>query len=73
MRNLRKTGQKAGSLGKSLLIQETELGGANWNQHLTVDTQKIRQLGYAEKYSIAQAIENTLAWEKCDAEEKENS
>lgn len=37
---------------------------ANWKQHLTVDTTKIReQLGYTEQYTIEDALKNALHWE----------
>lgn len=46
-------------------LRENDESGANWKQDLTMDTGKIRAaLGYTEKYSVEQALKNTLDWEE---------
>lgn len=52
-------------------LQENDESGANWKQDLTMDTGKIRAvLGYTEKYSVEQALKNTLDWEEGIAEKE---
>lgn len=42
-------------------IKGKDTSGGNWNQDLTMDTQKIRSAsGYSEKYSVERFLKNTL-------------
>jgi nucleoside-diphosphate-sugar epimerase len=67
---VRAIGQAAGWAGEVLTLPKEQLppplqSENNWDQHLVVDTTRIRQeLAYAESISPDEALRRTVAWER---------